>query len=206
MNGRLLLAADLIYKNWDDTDFFGAIYEDQWALSFGSQYRLNQRIRLRIGYAYNEDPTRDTVPGDIGGIPLGDIPTVQYIQGEFAAITQHRLAGGIGICDFLQGVDLDASLGGVFGEEKTFGATTASVESWFFAFGLTWRFGKSCPESCCPSSYEMPIEPSTNCCSRQSNCCSPNCCSPATLIHTTCRLDRSRYGAATPAAQVPMNN
>ena len=166
MNGRLLMAMDVIYKKWEATDFFRALYEDQWGFSFGGQYLVNQRTRFRFGYAYNEDPTRDMVPGTIGGvIPVGGIPSVQYIQGQFAAINQHRLTGGIGVLNFLPGVDLDMSVGGIFENEKTFGTTTSSVESYFLAWGMTWRRGPNAPDDtgCVPivrgATYEqMPVE------------------------------------------------
>ena len=146
MNGRLLLAVDVIFKDWSDTDFFGSIYQDQWAFSFGGQYLVNQRTKFRFGYAYNEDPTRDMVPGNIGGVPIGNIPAIQYVQGQFAAINQHRLAGGLGITEMLPGIDFDISVGGAFQADKSFGATTSSVECYFFAFGFTFRRGPNNPD------------------------------------------------------------
>ncbi|MCA9269790.1 MAG: hypothetical protein KDA41_15020, partial [Planctomycetales bacterium] len=34
-DGRLLLAADVLYKQYAETDFLGAIYNDQWVYQFG---------------------------------------------------------------------------------------------------------------------------------------------------------------------------
>jgi long-chain fatty acid transport protein len=144
MNGRLLLAADVLYKNYSDTDLFGSIYRDQWILQLGSQYKLNQRVKLRLGYAFNENPMRDIVPGTIGGVvPIGGIPAIQYIQGQFAALPQHRLTTGIGVRDVMPGVNLDMSIGGMFEASQSFGATEASVKGYWAAFGLTWRFGNN---------------------------------------------------------------
>ncbi|MEM0927109.1 MAG: hypothetical protein AAGJ83_13790 [Planctomycetota bacterium] len=146
MNGRLLLAADALYKNWDAADFFRSIYEDQWAFHFGAQYIFSPRIRLRIGYGFNEDPTRDSVPGTIGGIvPVGGIPSVEYVQGQFAVITQHRLTGGIGIRDFIPNMDFDATLGGSFENTKSFGATDVELDAYFITFGFTFH----CPNGSC---------------------------------------------------------
>ncbi len=140
MGGRLLVAADVIYKNWDDTDFFGSLYHDQWAFQFGGQYRASRRLKLRFGYAFNEDPTRDSVPGTIGGVvPVGGIPTVEYIQGQFAAIAQHRITGGVGIANLVPNMNFDVTLGGVFENEKTFGDTTAMLDGYFVAFGFTFH-------------------------------------------------------------------
>ena len=139
MNGRLLLAADAVYKNWGDAAFFQALYKDQWAFQFGAQYATSERCRLRLGYAFNEDPTRDTVPGTIGGVvPVGGIPAVQYVQGQFAAISQHRLTGGFGITGLLPNTNLDVTVGGVFENEKSFGDTTAELDGYFISFGFTF--------------------------------------------------------------------
>ena len=147
MNGRLLVAADAIFKRYSTAETFGSIFDDQWAFQFGTQYIATCRVRLRAGYAYNENPNRDTVPGTIGGvIPIGGIPAVQYIQSQVAAISQHRLTGGVGISDITPGVDLDLSLGGMFGAEQSFGNATASVESYWLAFGFTWKCGQ---QNCC---------------------------------------------------------
>lgn len=147
MDGRLLVAADVIYKNWEGADFFRAIYQDQWVLQMGAQYAATDHCKLRLGYAVNEDPTRETVPGTIGGvIPVGGIPAVQYIQGQFAIMTQHRLTGGIGITEVIPGMDFDLAVGGVFGNEKTFGSTTSDLEGYFVSFGFTFRpkIGRCC--------------------------------------------------------------
>ena len=63
--GALLLAVDAVYQKYSDTELFGAVYEDQWALQFGAQYAPNDRCRWRVGYAWNENPMRDAV-GDRG--------------------------------------------------------------------------------------------------------------------------------------------
>jgi long-chain fatty acid transport protein len=145
MAGRLLLAADVLYKNWDNAEFFQAIFDDQWAYQFGAQYLLSPRVRLRAGYAYNDDPTRNQVPGTIGGvIPVGGIPAVRYVEGQFAAITQHRLTGGIGIHDVIPNTDFDATVGGSFENSRSFGATRAEVDAYFITFGFTFH----CPNGC----------------------------------------------------------
>jgi hypothetical protein len=154
MSGRLLLATDVLFKNYSNADFFRSIYDDQWVFQFGGQYIVNPKIRLRTGYAFNENPMLATVPLTIGGvIPVGGLAGVQYVQGQFAAVSQHRLTGGIGIRDVMPGVDFDLSVGGMFRGTDTFGGTTASVESYWAAFGLTWRCG--CAPNAC-SSYSSP--------------------------------------------------
>jgi long-chain fatty acid transport protein len=139
---------DAVYQAYTETALFGAIYNDQWALQCGAQYAANDRVRLRLGYAWNENPMRDTVGGRIGGIvPPGGGTHVQYIEALFAAIPQHRLTGGLGIRDVLPGVDFDLFAGGMFEASQTFGITTATVKSYWVGGGLTWRFGRGACEA-----------------------------------------------------------
>ncbi len=87
MDGNLLLAMDVTYLQWTETALFGAVYEDQWALQFGAQYAVNDRMRVRLGYAWNENPMRNEVGRSAGGIrPPGGADHIQYIQALFAAI------------------------------------------------------------------------------------------------------------------------
>jgi long-chain fatty acid transport protein len=152
MDGRLLLAADAIYQQYTDTALFGDIFQDQWSLQFGTQYSVNDRIRLRVGYAWNENPMRDTVGDRIGGIlPPGGAAHVQYLEALFAAIPQDRITGGVSVRDVLPGVDLDLLAGGMFAASQTFGITSANVESYWVGAGVTWRYGRgACEEVACP--------------------------------------------------------
>lgn len=146
-NGRLLLAMDVLFKMYDDCDFLGDIYKNQWVYQFGAQYAPNYRTRLRLGYAYNENPMRDAQVTEIGGVPLPDgIPALRYIQGQFAAISQHRITAGVGLRDVLPGIDIDTFAGGMFENTDQFAATIASVESYWIGAGLTWRFGRGACE------------------------------------------------------------
>ena len=147
LDGRLLLAMDAVYQEYTDTAMFGELFNDQWALQFGAQYALNQRVRLRMGYAWNENPMRDSVGDRLGGVlPPGGVAQIQYIEALFAAIPQDRITAGVSVRDVLPGVDLDLFAGGMFEESQTFGITTATVESYWIGTGMTWRFGRG---SCC---------------------------------------------------------
>jgi long-chain fatty acid transport protein len=142
MGGRLLVAMDVLFKNYSDADFLGQIYDDQWVYQFGLQYELNPCTRVRLGYAYNENPMAGAQRTSIGGVPLPDgVPALRYIQGQFAAVSQHRITGGVGLSDLLPGVDLDFFAGGMFEESDQFASTIASVESYWIGSYLTWRFG-----------------------------------------------------------------
>jgi long-chain fatty acid transport protein len=142
MCGRLLLAMDILYKNYSDADFLGDIYDDQWIYQFGMQYTLNPRTKLRLGYGYNENPMADAQVTSIGGVPLPDgVPALRYIQGQFATVSQHRFTAGVGRSDVLPGIDLDLLAGGMFEGSDTFASTFASVKSYWIGANFTWRFG-----------------------------------------------------------------
>jgi len=149
MNGRLLLAADVLFQQYGDADFLKAIYTDQWSIQVGAQYAPNRRLKLRLGYAWTENLMRDLVPNSAGGVtpPITPGAHIQYIQAQFAAISQHRVTGGIGIRDILPGVDFDLFAGGMFGATETFGVTTSSLEGYWLGAATTWRFGRGAVES-----------------------------------------------------------
>lgn len=142
MDGRLLLAMDVLYKQYSNADFLSSIYKNQWVYQVGAQYQANSRLRLRCGYSYNENPMRGPAVTEIGGIPIQDgVPGMRYIQGQFAAITQHHITGGFGISNILPGIDSDFLMGGAFKGTDQFATTVASVESYWVGTYLTWRFG-----------------------------------------------------------------
>lgn len=144
-DGRLLLAADAIYKLHSQADTLKAIYKDQWAVQIGSQFAATERVRLRLGYAWNENPMKDAQPVSIGGVTLPDgVPAVRYVQGQFAAITQHRITTGVGLRDVLPGIDFDVFAGYAFKATDTLADTTVTVsDNYWVGFGTTWRFGGS---------------------------------------------------------------
>ena len=106
------------------------------------------RLRLRLGYAWNENPMRNAVGDSAGGIlPPGGAAHIQYLEALNAAIPQHRITGGVGVRDVLPGVDLDLLAGGMFETSQTFGITTADVESYWIGAGFTWRFCRGACEA-----------------------------------------------------------
>jgi long-chain fatty acid transport protein len=152
MEGRLLLASDILYKEWSETDLFGAIWDDQFVLQTGLQYQLNSKVRLRLGYTFAENIMSDNPGSSAGGVvpPDAIADAMHYLQSQFPAINEHRLSGGVGLRNVLPGVDLDLSAGGMFDAEDYFGAVGSgsgvTVESYWIAGGLTWRFGRGACE------------------------------------------------------------
>jgi long-chain fatty acid transport protein len=148
LEGRVLLGVDLLYKLWNEADSFDALYDNQWVVQLGSQYAVG-KYRFRTGYVWAENPLDPTPGTSIGGvIQPGELRAVRYAQGLLAVTCQHRLTGGIGIRDFLPGIDFDLMAGGMFRDQEQLGNfTSTSIESYWLGGGLTWRFGRG---SCQP--------------------------------------------------------
>lgn len=149
--GRLLLAADFLFKQWSDTDLFGSVYDDQWVFQFGGQYALNDRVKLRLGYVYAQNAMLEEVGNSAGGVtPPGGQAAIRYVQAQFPAFNRHRLSGGFGVANLLPNIDLDGFAGGMFRDNETFGDFTSDeLATYWIGLGLTWRFGNPCCEQSC---------------------------------------------------------
>jgi long-chain fatty acid transport protein len=151
-----LVEADAKWINWADTDGYGDFdWDDQWVFAIGAQYRATEKLTLRIGYNYGENPVEenDGFPGGpstttVQGIPF---PTYYYetfrIIG-FPAIVEQHITFGIGY-EFTP--TFAVNLGYVYGLSETIEETgmdpfgnPVTIESELseqsFEFGLTWRF------------------------------------------------------------------
>jgi len=154
MDGRLLLAVDILYKAWESTEFWGDVYENQWVYSIGAEL-TSGAWRFRTGYGFAEDPTKEN-PTSLGGIgaacagapssclnvPLVT-PVIEYLQAaEAAVIYEHRLSFGVGYKGFLAPMlDIDSHFSWQFEEERDYGVhTQAKTHSWHAGFALTWHF------------------------------------------------------------------
>ncbi len=144
IDGKLLLAADVLFLDWSSASLFRSIYRPQWALQLGTQYSVNERVRLRMGYAFAENPIDPTTGDSVAGIAVpGGIPAVKYLQAQFAVVNQHRFAAGMGVRDVLPGLDFDTFAGGMFEASDQFGSLTeVSVQSYWIGVGFTWRFDR----------------------------------------------------------------
>ena len=143
MDGNLLLAVDVLYKQWENADLFRALYRNQWVVQVGSQYTRGRK-KFRLGYAYAENPI-DPNPGtSAGGItPPGGRPALEYAQALVGNVGEHRLSGGVGMHDILPGVDIDLLGGGQFEASHQYGQFTSnSLASYWVGAGLTWRFSR----------------------------------------------------------------
>ena len=138
VDGRLLLAADVLYFMWDTADFWKNQYRNQWILQLGMQYELSDRVKIRAGYDFAENPIDDNI-GTTGNTNADNIR--KYTQAQFGVINENRFTFGVGAVDVLPGLDFDFFAGGMPRVSHDFGPNTSvNVESYWIGGGLTWRF------------------------------------------------------------------
>ncbi|MYB89195.1 MAG: hypothetical protein F4X93_04460 [Proteobacteria bacterium] len=143
MDGNLLIAADIMWKNWEEADFWGDVYEDQMVYSIGAQMKMGN-WRFRAGYGYADDPTdrdADSIKGlpyvcssatDCNAIPVGrsDSPSMlgqqvlEYLQAsQTEVIYRHRATLGVGYMGFLAPfLNIDGHVGVQFKERNHYSA------------------------------------------------------------------------------------
>ncbi len=56
MNGKLLLAADVLWKNWSDSDTYDDLYDDQTVFAAGAQY-THGPFAWRLGWSHADSPS-----------------------------------------------------------------------------------------------------------------------------------------------------
>ena len=144
MDGRLLLAADALFLDWDSAALFKSIYRPQWVMQLGAQYRATDKLKLRAGYALAENPIDSGFGTSIGPVVVpGGIPAFEYVQSQFAIVNRHRIAAGFGYADVIPGVDFDAFAGGMFPATEFLGdATRVDICSYWLGVGITWHYDR----------------------------------------------------------------
>ncbi|MCY3803395.1 MAG: hypothetical protein OXG06_03175 [Gammaproteobacteria bacterium] len=154
MDGNLLVAADVMWKNWEEADFWGDVYEDQMVYSIGAQMKMGN-WRFRAGYGYADDPTDRDAQGVKGlpyvcssatrcnVIPVGSgndsilhlgQSVLEYLQAsQTEVIYRHRATLGVGYMGFLAPfLNIDGHVGVQFKERNHYSAgpvQTAGVVS-----------------------------------------------------------------------------
>ena len=150
MDGRLLLAADVYYKLWDDAALWKDVLVNQWAFAVGAQL-TNGKYKYRVGYSYNGNPIDHSVGTSLDGFPLLQSELQTFQAANVPLVYQHRITAGIGREGFLVPcLDLDLFAGGLLKGEDAFGPdTTASLAVYYVGLGLTWKFDQCCPHVDC---------------------------------------------------------
>jgi long-chain fatty acid transport protein len=158
----LLLEANAKWLNWSDADGYEDFdWDDQWVFALGAQYYATEKLALRIGYNFGENPVKDNdgwdggftgpVPNDVVNVQGTIFPRYYYetfrIIG-FPAIVEQHFTFGIGY-DYSPKFSLH--LGFVYAPSETIKETgtapnglPVTIESELgetsIDFGFTWRF------------------------------------------------------------------
>ena len=148
MNGKLLLAADVIWKNWSDAETYEDVYDDQTVYAVGAQYTQGP-FKWRIGFSRAESPIKSNLGstlGDATSIFLGGatVPLnpalVQYVQAtNTQVIWENQLTAGLG-WEIQPGLQIDAHVARAFERDETIGPTDVDAGAWQVGAALTWRF------------------------------------------------------------------
>lgn len=114
-----LVEADLVWKNWSQATTYEDVFEDQFLLLLGTQFKTGP-WSLRAGYSYAEDIMRDTPNNTLGGVrglgpvPLGaasgplGVEVVKIVQTTLVPVVwNHTVSAGVGF-DISSKVRLDA--------------------------------------------------------------------------------------------------
>lgn len=160
-----MIEADVVWKKWSGAETYKDVYDDQYLILVGTQYRTGP-WSLRFGYSYAEDILRDTPSNTLenlrglGPIPLGAAAgplgtnVVKLVQMTLVpVIWKHTITTGVGF-DLTSNIRLDAF--GAYGfqdeEERTtsIGAALAGpvgpeiykaeVSAWAVGAGLNFKF------------------------------------------------------------------
>jgi len=130
----LLVEADAVWKNWSDAQTFQDVFEDQWLLSIGAQYKTGDWT-YRAGYSYAQDILSDKPNNTLGGldglgsIPLGanadpvleavEVDVIELVQMSLVpVIWKHSLTAGIGY-QITDAVSVDGYVSYAFAETET---------------------------------------------------------------------------------------
>jgi long-chain fatty acid transport protein len=144
-DGNLLLAADIYYKLWDDAPLYRDIFVNQWVFALGAQL-THGKLKYRLGYSYDTNPVNQNVGSSLDGFPVTQANVQLFQATSTAAISQHRITGGIGYEGFLiPNLDLDLFAGGLLPAGDDFGVSHTSLAIYYVGLGLTWKFGAQTP-------------------------------------------------------------
>ena len=149
MGGDLLLAADVVWKDWSSAESYQDLYDDQYVFALGAQYSTGP-YRFRAGYARVESPIKSNVGsnvGDITSLLVGGVTVpmnpalTQYVQATNAeVIWEDQVSLGFGM-DLTPGITFDAHAGYALKRDEQIGATKVDAGAWQAGVAFTWQFG-----------------------------------------------------------------
>ncbi|WP_029132985.1 OmpP1/FadL family transporter [Sedimenticola selenatireducens] len=146
--GKLLIAADVVWKDWESADSYRDLYDNQTVFALGAQYTTGP-YKLRVGFSHADSPIKKNVGSNVGSItsllvggatvPLNPALTryVQATNGEVVWEDQVTLGVGWNMSKMLT---LDAHASVALDRAKTIGETRVDAGAWQVGGALTWHF------------------------------------------------------------------
>ena len=103
-DNKLLLETDLKWLNWSGSTGYGAFdWRDQLVVALGGRYRLTDKLTLRAGYNYGQNPVRShngwqgfTSYTTVQGVKMPDYYYEAFRVLDFPAIVEHHVTFGLG--------------------------------------------------------------------------------------------------------------
>ncbi|MGD2081292.1 MAG: outer membrane protein transport protein [Nitrospirota bacterium] len=153
MPGKLLIEVNAKWVNWGDAKGYEDFdWDDQYVIAVGAQFKPTEKLALRLGYNYGENPVQvhDNFDGTTSTNVQGkSVNTFNYeflrIVG-FPAIVEHHLTAGIGY-EFSDAFAVNLGYMHAFEETITENGTIptpvileSTLEEDSLEFGMTWRF------------------------------------------------------------------
>lgn len=148
LDGKLLLAADVIWKNWEGAKFYQDIYKNQTVVALGAQLTQG-KAKWRVGYSRVNSPIKSSVGSNVGeatslsyngtNIPLTP-SLVSYLQATNAeVIWTDQVTLGLGY-ELTKNIQMDTHVGTALSRDETIGNTKVNAKAWQISAGLTWKF------------------------------------------------------------------
>lgn len=148
MGGKLLVAVDILYKDWNNAEFYKDIYKSQTVVALGAELTTGA-AKWRIGYSHVNSPIKKDVGSSIAGhssfalngvsVPLSP-PMVQYLQATDAAVIwRDQVTLGLGY-DIIKNLRVDSHLGFALNRNEQIGGSNVQAKAWQGGVGLTWNF------------------------------------------------------------------
>lgn len=148
LDGKLLLAVDVIWKNWEGAKFYKDIYENQTVVALGAQLTQG-KAKWRVGYSRVNSPIKSSVGSNVGEATSlafngGNIPLtpslVRYLQATNAeVIWTDQVTLGLGY-ELTKNIQMDTHVGTALSRDETIGNTKVTGKAWQLGAGLTWKF------------------------------------------------------------------
>ncbi|WP_321527941.1 outer membrane protein transport protein [Sedimenticola selenatireducens] len=146
--GKLLIAADVVWKDWESADSYRDLYDNQTVFALGAQYTTGP-YKLRVGFSHADSPIKKNVGSNVGSItsllvggatvPLNPALTryVQATNGEVVWEDQVTLGVGWNMSKMLT---LDAHASVALDRAETIGETRVDAGAWQVGGAFTWHF------------------------------------------------------------------